>query len=464
MTTLEPNIKSNVAHLTLLTLVFTLSLTGDPAQALLKKGADEEKQARQFESKGNHASAIKYWDLAIAKNPDALRWRQARAQAYMELHDYKKALQDWDALLKCEANNILALQERAHCFAFMGDNNKAIEACDAVFKYNVEDGGLRQMRAQCYEKIGKHKEAAADYKLLENQGFTEDTWKAIAAAHSEKAHQNPAWAANVLRRQIKFAPTCPYLYLECCNLFVLNDISHQGEFNELALKAASLSPPGSGSWREGHLFAAKDYIMRSQSAEAIKEFTVALTGINVSGDKKRIVALITSDDLDQALHGRAQAWSTLSNFEKAIEDETALINNHWQNAEYFVSRSRYYRSNHQLEKSLEDIIHATQLAPDDTSISLQLLRLYEEMKKYDPAVSLVTALLKVGKNDEFLYSERANLYIQLEQYDKAIADLSKLIELSPDEVRFYEQRALAYRKTGKTALAEADEKQWRKLK
>ena len=59
---------------------------------------------------------------------------------------------------------------------------------------------------------------------------------------------------------------------------------------------------------------------------------------------------------------------------------------------------------------------------------------------------------------------RGILHFTSKNYDQAIADLSKAIQLDPSKPLSYTERAKAYRKLGKTALADADDAKVAELK
>ena len=69
--------------------------------------------------------------------------------------------------------------------------------------------------------------------------------------------------------------------------------------------------------------------------------------------------------------------------------------------------------------------------------------------------------MRVGtseKRSRKISRRRQQARLKKGDYEKAVADATKAIELSILNVDAYKARAEAYRKTGKTALAEADEK------
>ncbi len=442
---------------TVAALLLAMALPATTANALLKKGADEARLAAQARNVGKMTLALKYFSTAIAKNPEQISWRCDRARIYMTQHDYKSALEDLDYVLKKEPNFFFALTERAHALEFMGDHKRALEACNLALRYNSISGDMLRLRQQCYENLGRHKDALADQALSLKYGYTEDTWKALAASGSTYGLKHPIWAAQILQKQIALAPDCPQLYLELCRIVIHNELRPPGEAGTLAIKAYSLSPVGSAFWREGHILLARDFSMRTKQQEAVKEYTIALKGTTLGGDRS-VFSGITADNLDLALYRRAETLAELGEFNKAIEDITTLMKNHFPSTEYLKVRARYYQHINQADKGQADLLTASELEPDDVPISMQLLEAYKSLNKLQPAVLLVSQILKVNPEDELLYAERASLYMKLAQYEKAVADYTKLIEMNPDEQPLYRDRAAAYRKLGMKIQAEADEK------
>ena len=87
--------------------------------------------------------------------------------------------------------------------------------------------------------------------------------------------------------------------------------------------------------------------------------------------------------------------------------------------------------------------------------------LYAEQNQYDKAVEAISKAIDFTPQDDYglgyLYGNRAAYNSKKGDYENAAKDYTEAIRLKPDFKYFYTERAEAYRKLGKTDLANADD-------
>jgi tetratricopeptide (TPR) repeat protein len=82
---------------------------------------------------------------------------------------------------------------------------------------------------------------------------------------------------------------------------------------------------------------------------------------------------------------------------------------------------------------------------------------------YEFAVKYFTDAIQLNNQSYEVFYNRGLAYLKLNENDKSIADFTEVMKLRPNFVLAYKSRAKAYRKLGKTAEAEADERAAKRL-
>jgi tetratricopeptide (TPR) repeat protein len=138
----------------------------------------------------------------------------------------------------------------------------------------------------------------------------------------------------------------------------------------------------------------------------------------------KVISLVpTTDPLyRKCLFGRAQIYQKTNQYQKAIDDFTALSKVSLPEGLY-LPRANCYEKLHQYDKAMAD---------------------YNHMTEYDP------------DNDD-VYRKRADLYLVLGKTKEAFKDYDQAIKLSPSPTN-YRTRAAAYAKMGRKDLAALDKK------
>ena len=127
-----------------------------------------------------------------------------------------------------------------------------------------------------------------------------------------------------------------------------------------------------------------------------------------------------------------------------------------KNPDAYVLRGNLYREREEYDSALDDLNEAIRLAPDKPIYYLFRSLVFEKKNKLAEAIEDMSVALKNEPSDRS-YARRGSLYYKQEDYENALKDYTEAIRLKPAHESHYTLRAEVYRKTGKTAEAEADE-------
>ncbi len=161
---------------------------------------------------------------------------------------------------------------------------------------------------------------------------------------------------------------------------------------------------------------------------------------------------------------RAKALMEEMMLKEALADANLAVARETDNPEAHVTRAKILVQMNRLEEALEDWVTATNLAPigdnfyESAKFCVQLKRPDEALKYIDLAVSLLPQRLKFYLTKGEALSEKRDFKGAISIYTDILN--SRSIDTEPVVKRdAFSARAKAYRQIGKTALAEADEKQ-----
>ena len=200
--------------------------------------------------------------------------------------------------------------------------------------------------------------------------------------------------------------------------------------------------------------------------------------------------------LADGYHYRGLAYKLKGDMPRAIADYDRAIQLLPGNATFHYNRGRAYASQKSYDLALADFNTAISLSPDDSVYLVDRGHAYMGKKDYASAYADFTLAIKLNKNDAEAYYNRAiisqdrkehqkaiddlNIYITMNtgnipylsdgyqnraisysalgNYAQAVKDLTAAIDLDPKDPSPLKTRASIYRKQGKIALAEADER------
>ena len=141
---------------------------------------------------------------------------------------------------------------------------------------------------------------------------------------------------------------------------------------------------------------------------------------------------------------RANCYSKLKQYDKAINDYTEAIEIDPDEDNYYFERASLYSDLGQFEKAINDYTKALKLNPNDSCSYFNRAECYITLKQYKKAIDDYTKAMELDPNDSDSYVRRAACYYVLQHYKKALEDYSKLIKLLPNEADYYNYRAGCY--------------------
>lgn len=175
------------------------------------------------------------------------------------------------------------------------------------------------------------------------------------------------------------------------------------------------------------IFALAGFGQETEADLLSNAFTKTLAGDIDGAIADCTAAIKINPNSDRAYNQRANNRMAKGDLAGAIADYTAAINLMPKNAVYYRNRGSAYGKSGDLKMAFEDYDKALSINPTS---------------RYNDSIYLNRGRLKAGAKD----------------YEGAIADYGKALEFNPAMESAYVARAAAYRKLGKTALSDADEK------
>jgi tetratricopeptide (TPR) repeat protein len=163
-----------------------------------------------------------------------------------------------------------------------------------------------------------------------------------------------------------------------------------------------------------------DFAERAFIYEAMQKYDLAIADITreikMNGNAK-------SDDL----RWRARDYETLGQYNKAIEDLTAVIADDPRWADNYRDRAWVYQKANQFDQALKDFDTFQELEPSRSSYASECrAQIYEDAKDYPGALDSYTKAIKgwdLVSDPEgvaSLYFERAGVYLASQRFEDAI--------------------------------------------
>ncbi len=216
---------------------------------------------------------------------------------------------------------------------------------------------------------------------------------------------------------------------------------------------------------------------------ALLSFLVFVCGVNAQtpnceeNDFKCLVdsynKKITSDPGNiENYYARGRAYRGLGKYDASIADLTKYISMKPSKPEYladgYMARANTYSEMKDSPNAIADYGRALAAVPTHAEAYYNRARLLYEDKKYLSAIADLDHYIELNKaNKEWLadgYENRGLNLLALGKTAEALRDATSAIGLDGTVARRFSTRASIYRKIGKIALAEADEKTAAELK
>jgi len=204
---------------------------------------------------------------------------------------------------------------------------------------------------------------------------------------------------------------------------------------------------------DGYNERAVSYKQKGQYSQALSDYT---TAINLVPNKVLF------------LSNRGRLYNIQKAWDLAIPDLNKVVTLEPDRAGTYVDRGRGYMGKKDYVSALADFDAAIKLDPNDAEAYYNSSIIYAARNEYERAIEGYDKYISLNTtNIPYLsdgYQNRALVYAALGNYDRALKDLQTAIDLDPKDPSPYRSRAALYRKQGKTALAEVDERKAASLK
>lgn len=205
-----------------------------------------------------------------------------------------------------------------------------------------------------------------------------------------------------------------------------------------------------------------------KNAELRYNLAAALQGKGLYQDSIRELTTYLSSGVTNAEYladgyeARAKAYKNVGKYELAVADYSELIRRRSGNAAAYFSRGYCYMELKDYPKSTADFTKVIALQPTNSEAFYNRGTIHYRLKEYTAAIADLTKYIDLNQAEPAYladgYANRGLAYFFSGNAVKAADDETKAIGLNPNDKAFYRYRAQAYRKLGKIALADADEK------
>ena len=198
------------------------------------------------------------------------------------------------------------------------------------------------------------------------------------------------------------------------------------------------------------------YYSRGVAYENLKEYDQAIA------DLTKYIASnpVKKEYLADGYHARGDVYHAQANDVKAVADYSMAIQL-FPTPGHYVNRGNAYQSMKDLVKAIYDYNRAIALDVKEVEGYYNRARAYYKQKLYSKAIADLDVYITLNQaKKDFLadgYWNRSNNYDAMGNLTQALKDVNSAIDLSA-KAGMYTSRAALYRKQGKIALAEADER------
>lgn len=215
------------------------------------------------------------------------------------------------------------------------------------------------------------------------------------------------------------------------NMDVSPNMTRVRQDREDVMKALSKS---AADMRDLQLTLAKDKVSAIQDKEsAILDSGLRHLEMGQATDANvcfsRVIAMDPINDI--ALGGKARAYLLQGLFHDAVAEATSAIIIK-PTAGYFDTRAEAYTQLEMYDKALSDCTAAINIDASDANAYTNRADIYTSQKKYALALKDYDKLLSMDKTDAETYAGRGWMYAESGQYDKAVHDANTALRLDPE--------------------------------
>lgn len=344
---------------------------------------------------------------------------------------------------KLSADDPRTMIGQAKALSKLKQKDKAFAKLNETQKFNSSKLLDYLTRADLYRSLKKNKIAVNNLAIKDytqhyiNVGSKKCILKSLSSK-LEKIKRPSLLLASTNRWLSKNSRDSRGIHLRACILHGLNKPKKAIKAHTHAIKRA----PEEATY----------YVARAQTWLASLNSKEALKDLNIAIDDLGLLARTP-------LKLRAQAYTDLGEYEKAIKDYSACIEVDTKNGEIYYERALAYMQLNKPEEAKSDLlkrISLTHKTPNNSYKNLAFL--YDSTGDYENALKYYNYCLEdnPGHSAWKLYQRRANLYSKLESWQAAIDDYTRVLKINKLASGAYLKRGQAYLKLGKLEQANQD--------
>ena len=401
---------------------------------LPKNGGNYINRALARYNQNNLRGAMADYDIALDLEPNNFLGHYNRGLLRAQVGDDNRGIEDFDFVLNLEPDNMLALFNRALLRDKTGDLRGAISDYTKVINEYPNFWTGLHYRAGCYRRLGMNRQAEQDeFRILKAQ------------IDKRYGGRQPRMKNHPLRKRSDED-------MEKYNQLVVADEQemetdykndYRGRVQNHKVEAVYL--PMFELALESVRSAVKSYVAFDEAVEVFNRtarrplYIVSSTPSLNEGRSQFYFNYIDSlgtaiadvrhmNNVRSSLLLRAVAYSSIQNFEGAIDDLTTYLQ-----MDSLSSLALWQRA--VCQSKINDF-----QASQGTNI---------DMKTANVLLDL-TAAIRLAPRNAYLYYNRGNLYVTRKDYSHAIDDYTQAIALDGDIAEAYYNRGLALVNSGKT--------------
>ena len=413
-------------------------------------------------NQNNLRGAMADYDTALDIDPNNFLGHYNRGLLRAQVGDDNRGIEDFDFVLKLEPNNLMALFNRALLLEQTGNLRAAIRDYSKVIEDFPNFWFGLEHRASCYRRLGNTKQAELD------------EFRILKAQMDKRYGKQPRLSQKQMRRRSDED-------LEKYNQLVIADeeeVEHEyksayrgrvqnrkADLNFLPMYGLTFTRPQDEVKTEmPYEETVEAYNAKSRSRRVyvscdqtkLDEDHMKQTFVYIDSLSTAIDASKNTQDVKPLLLMRAIAYSTIQNFDNAIDDlsiclqiDSTLTLALWQRAVCQAKINEFNASQGtnidlQTANVLGDLSTAIQKSPNNTYLYYNRGNLYAQRQDYQHAIDDYTKAISLEERLAEAYFNRGLALIYMKREAEGIADLSKAGELG-----IYQAYSIIKQKTGK---------------
>lgn len=370
-------------------------------------------------TQGRHATAVESLSQAIGIRPDDAVLFRMRGDVYALIGENANARADLSTAIRLQPRNADLYNFRGYFLMSRGLGKEALADFDQAVVLNpahtaaLNNRGLLRLSEQDYLA------AEADFtKAIESSSTFPDAWNNRGFARMKKQELEPAMA----------------------------DIRRALELNENYVTA----------WNNRGLIA----MQQQNYAEAVQAFgrAVELEPFDVRWVGHRRGALLKMERYNEA-----QADASRIEWLTRLQQVSQEVRRSPGSAEGWLQRGRLLMEGSEFAAAAEDLTRVLMLSPKHPEALTARARCWVELKDTEKAMQDCDEAMAAGAAAE-ASSLRGDLWAAKQEYDRALADYEAAQRFDAEVADIREARAEQFRAAGKTAEADADMAEARRIR